>query len=157
MATSGPTPGTLSTAGKSRLGDSVTQSIRMRFSVPTPLTFLDQQPFGYCPRAKRPRSNTRAGVVGYFFETAHHAIAPMWQPGPYIRSSKFCSVVEGAHGNVARKTKWWLELMTSKADGQARLAALPKTVVLTLRMSQGPLQPTTCSVFIRALDGRIRA
>src|SRR5262245_18402573 len=29
------------------LGDSVTQSIRMRFSVHTPLTFLDQQPFGY--------------------------------------------------------------------------------------------------------------
>jgi hypothetical protein len=74
-----------------------------------PLTFLGQQPFGYCPRAKRPRSNTRAGVVGYFFETAHHAIAPMWQPGPYIRSSELCSVVEGAHSNVARKTKWWLE------------------------------------------------
>src|SRR5215831_6674577 len=29
--------------------------------------------------------------------------------GPYIRSSELCSVVEGAHGNVARKTKWWLE------------------------------------------------
>jgi hypothetical protein len=72
-----------------------------------PLRFLGQQPFGYCPRAKHPRSNTRAGIVGYFFETAHHAIAPMWQPGPYIRSC--CSVVEGAHSNVARKTKWWLE------------------------------------------------
>jgi hypothetical protein len=101
------------------LGDSVTQSIRMRFSVHTPLTFLDQQPFGYCPRAKRPRSNTRAGVVGYFFETAHHAIAPMWQPGPYIRSSELCSIVEGAHGNVARKTKWWLEHEIPHARGNS--------------------------------------
>jgi hypothetical protein len=33
----------------------------------------------------------------------------MWQPGPYIRSSELCSVVEGAHGNVARKTKWWIK------------------------------------------------
>jgi hypothetical protein len=101
------------------LGDSVTQSIRMRFSVHTPLTFLDQQPFGYCPRAKRPRSNTRAGVVGYFFQTAHHAIAPMWQPGPYIRSSELCSIVEGADGNVARKTKWWLEHEIPHARGNS--------------------------------------
>src|SRR5262249_38670721 len=42
------------------------------------LTFLSQQSFGYCPRAKRLRSNTGAGIVGYLFETAHNAIAPMW-------------------------------------------------------------------------------
>ena len=42
------------------------------------LTFLSQQSFGYRPRAKRSRSNTRAGLVGYLFETAHKAIAPMW-------------------------------------------------------------------------------
>ena len=30
-----------------------------------PLTFLSQQSFGYCPRPKRLRSNTHAGVVGY--------------------------------------------------------------------------------------------
>jgi hypothetical protein len=28
------------------------------------LTFLSQQSFGYCPRAKRLRSNTGAGIVG---------------------------------------------------------------------------------------------
>jgi hypothetical protein len=37
------------------------------------LTFLSQQSFGYCPRAKRSRSNTRAGLVGYLFEMAHNA------------------------------------------------------------------------------------
>jgi len=73
------------------------------------LTFLSQQSFGYCPRAKRLRSNTRAGVVGDLFETAHNAIAPMWQPGAYIRSCELSSVVERAHSNVARKTKGWLE------------------------------------------------
>src|SRR6516162_8820206 len=70
-----------------------------------PLTFLSQQSFGYCPRAKRSRSNTDAGVVGYLFETAHNAIAPMWQPGAYIRSCELSGVVERAHSNVARKTK----------------------------------------------------
>src|SRR6516162_4524763 len=74
-----------------------------------PLTFLSQQSFGYCPRAKRSRSNTDAGVVGYLFETAHNAIAPMWQPGAYIRSCELSGVVERAHSNVARKTKGWLE------------------------------------------------
>jgi hypothetical protein len=74
-----------------------------------PLTFLSQQSFGYCPRAKRSRSNTRAGVVGYLFETAHQAIAPMWQPGAYIRSCELRSVVEGVHSNLARKPKGWLE------------------------------------------------
>jgi hypothetical protein len=33
----------------------------------------------------------------------------MWQPGPYIRSCELSSVIEGAHSNVARKTKGWLE------------------------------------------------
>src|SRR5262249_47546401 len=64
---------------------------------------------GYCPRAKRSRSNTRAGPVGYLFETVHNAIAPVWQPGAYIRSCELSSVVERAHSNVARKTKGWLE------------------------------------------------
>ena len=73
------------------------------------LTFLSQQSFGYCPRAKCSRSNTRTGLVGYLFETAHNAIAPVWQPGPYIRSCELSSVVERAHGHVARKTKGWLE------------------------------------------------
>src|SRR5215471_5175372 len=73
------------------------------------LTFLGQQSFGYCPRAKRSRSNARAGVVGYLFETAYKAIAPIWQPGAYIRSCELSSVVERTHGNVARKTKGWLE------------------------------------------------
>jgi hypothetical protein len=43
----------------------------------------------------------------------------MWQPGPYIRSSELCSVVEGAHGNVARKTKWWLEHEIPHARGNS--------------------------------------
>jgi hypothetical protein len=73
------------------------------------LTFPSQQSFGYCPRAKRSRSNARAGLVGYLFETAHKAVAPMWQPGPYIRSRELSSVVEGAHSNVAHKTKGWIE------------------------------------------------
>src|SRR5215472_3250323 len=56
------------------------------------LTFLSQQSFGYCPRAKRLRSNTRAGVVGYLFETVHNAIAPVWQPGPtYVRANSAAS------------------------------------------------------------------
>jgi len=73
------------------------------------LTFLSQQSFGYCPRAKRSRGNTRAGLVGYLFETVHNAIAPVWQPEAYIRSCELSSVVERAHCNVARKTKGWLE------------------------------------------------
>jgi hypothetical protein len=72
------------------------------------LTFLSQQSFGYRPRAKRSRSNTRAGLVGYLFETAHKAMAPMWQAGTYIRSCELSSVVERAHSDVARKTKGWL-------------------------------------------------
>jgi hypothetical protein len=39
--------------------------------------FLSQQSFGYCPRAKRSRSATRAGLAGYLFETAHNAFAPV--------------------------------------------------------------------------------
>src|SRR5262245_35115160 len=70
---------------------------------------LSQQSFGYCPRAKRSRSTTRAGLIGDLFETAHEAIAPIWQPGAYIRSGELGSVVEGAEGNVVRKTKGWLE------------------------------------------------
>jgi len=73
------------------------------------LTFLSQQSFGYCPRAKRSRGNTRAGLVGYLFETVHNAIAPVWQPEAYIRSCELSSVAERAHSNVARKTKGWLE------------------------------------------------
>jgi hypothetical protein len=42
---------------------------------PSAATFLSQQSFGYCPRAKRSRSNTHAGVVGYLFETADNARA----------------------------------------------------------------------------------
>jgi len=60
-------------------------------------------------RAKRSRSATRAGLVGYRFETAHNAIAPMRQPGAYIRSRELGSVVEGAHSHDARKAKGWLE------------------------------------------------
>ena len=70
---------------------------------------LSQQPFGYCPRAKRSRSTTRAGLIGDLFETAHEAIAPIWQPGAYIRSGELGSIVEGAHSNDARKAKGWLE------------------------------------------------
>jgi hypothetical protein len=73
------------------------------------LTFLSQQAFGYCPRAKRSRSDTRAGFLGYLFETTHHAIASLWQPGAYIRSCELSSVVERAQSNIARKTQWWLE------------------------------------------------
>jgi dTDP-4-dehydrorhamnose reductase len=43
------------------------------------------------------------------FGTAHHAIAPMWQPEAYIRSCELSSVLERAHSIVARKTKGWLE------------------------------------------------
>src|SRR5262249_41706362 len=71
------------------------------------LTFLSQQSFGYCPRAKCSRSNTRAGLVGYLFEMAHNALALMWQPGAYIRSCELSSVVERAHSNVARNTTRW--------------------------------------------------
>jgi hypothetical protein len=67
--------------------------------------FLSQQSFGYGPRAKRSRSATRAGLVGYRFETAHNAIAPMRQPGAYIRSRELGSVAEGAYSQVARQAK----------------------------------------------------
>jgi hypothetical protein len=73
------------------------------------LTFLSHQSLRYCPRTKRSRSNTRAGLVGYLFEAAHKMIAPMGQPGTYIRPGELSSIVEGPHNNVARKTKWWLE------------------------------------------------
>jgi hypothetical protein len=66
------------------------------------LTCLSQQSFDFCPRAKRSHSNTRAGLVGYLFETAHNAIAPVWQPGAYIRSCELSSVGERAHSNVTR-------------------------------------------------------
>src|SRR5499427_4437638 len=81
------------------------------------LTFLSQQSFGYCPRAKRLRSNTGAGVIGDLFETAHNAIAPMWQPGAYVRSCELSSVVERTHSNVARKTKGWVEHKIRHAVG----------------------------------------
>jgi hypothetical protein len=71
--------------------------------------FLSQQSFSNCPRAKRSRSTTRAGLAGYLFETAHNTIAPIWQPRAYIRSSELGSIVEGAHSNDARKAKGWLE------------------------------------------------
>src|SRR5262249_13293171 len=61
------------------------------------------------PRPVAPARVTRAGPVGYLFETVHNAIAPVWQPGAYIRSCELSSVVERAHSNVARKTKGWLE------------------------------------------------
>ena len=72
-------------------------------------SFLSQQPFGYGPRAKRSRGTTRAGLVGYLFEAAHNAIAPIRQPGAYIRSGELRGVVEGAQSNVARKAKGRLE------------------------------------------------
>ena len=71
--------------------------------------FLSQQSFGYGPGAKRLRSATRAGLVGYRFETAHNAIAPIRQPGAYIRSRELGSGTEGAHSHVARQAKGWLE------------------------------------------------
>jgi hypothetical protein len=33
----------------------------------------------------------------------------MWQPRAYKRSCELRSVVEGAHSNLARKPKGWLE------------------------------------------------
>src|SRR5215471_10908870 len=66
---------------------------------------------------KRSRSNTRAGPVGYLFETVHNAIAPVWQPGAYIRSCELSGVVERAHSNVARKTKGWVEHKIRHAVG----------------------------------------
>jgi hypothetical protein len=33
----------------------------------------------------------------------------MWQPGAYIRWCELRSVVEGAHSNLARKPRGWLE------------------------------------------------
>src|SRR5207302_3154201 len=65
--------------------------------------------FGYGPGAKCPRGNMGAGVVGYLFETAHQAIAPTRQAGAHIRSRKVSGIVEGAHGNLPRKPKRWLE------------------------------------------------
>jgi hypothetical protein len=73
------------------------------------LTFLSQHSLRHCPRAKRSYSHTRAGLVGYLFEAAHKAIAPMWQPGSYIRPCELSSIVEGTYSNVARETKRWLE------------------------------------------------
>ena len=48
-------------------------------------------------------------VAGYLFETAHHEIAPTWQPGAYIRSCELGGVVESAHSHVARKVNGRLE------------------------------------------------
>src|SRR6516225_9791050 len=48
-------------------------------------------------------------LVGYLFEAAHNAIAPIRQPGAYIRSGELRGVVEGAQSNVARKAKGRLE------------------------------------------------
>src|SRR5262249_3630737 len=97
-----------------------------------PLTFLRQQSFGYCPRAKRSRSNTHAGVVGYLFETAHNAIAPMWQPGAYIRSCELSGGVERAHSNVAGKPKGWVEHKIRHAVGNSRgIIAVPAAGAVT--------------------------
>jgi hypothetical protein len=53
------------------------------------LTFLSQQSFGYRPRAKRSRGNTRAGLVGYLFETVDNAIG---NRGPtYVRANSAAS------------------------------------------------------------------
>jgi hypothetical protein len=71
--------------------------------------FLSQQSFGYGPRAKRSRSATGAGLVGYPLETPHNAIAPIWQPGACIRPGELGSVAEGAHSNDARKANGWFE------------------------------------------------
>src|SRR5215471_5261353 len=72
------------------------------------LSFTAQQSKAMA-HARNACSNTCAGLVGYFFETVDNAIAPVWQPGAYIRSCELSSVVERAHSNVARKTKGWLE------------------------------------------------
>jgi hypothetical protein len=51
-----------------------------------PVSNLSQQSLRDRPRVKRSCGETRAGVVGYLFEAAHKASAPMWQSGTYIRS-----------------------------------------------------------------------
>ena len=51
----------------------------------------------------------RASVVGYLFETAHQAIAPIRQVGAYIRSCEINGIAERAHGDLARKPKGWLK------------------------------------------------
>jgi hypothetical protein len=127
------------------------------------LTFLSQQSFGYCPRAKRSRSYTRAGVVGDLFETAHHAIAPMWQPGAYIRSCELSSVVERTHGNLARKTKGWVEHEFHHAVENSRgIIAVPaartprmlgRTKWATCRIKSGPSRPRAVDTHI-AFCGR---
>jgi hypothetical protein len=68
-----------------------------------------QQSFVYGPGAKCPRGNTRAGVVGYLLEAAYQAIAPLRQARANIGSCEVSGIVEGGHGNFARKPKRWLE------------------------------------------------
>ena len=61
------------------------------------------------PRTKHAGGSPPAGLAGHLFDNAHNAIAPVRQPGAYIRSGKLRSVVESAHGNIARKTKGWVK------------------------------------------------
>ena len=88
---------------------SIHAAVRQSLAAVRITLFLSQWPFGYGPRAKRSRGTTRAGLVGYLFEAAHNAIAPIRQPGAYIRSGELGSVVEGADSNIARQAKGRLE------------------------------------------------
>src|SRR5947209_6269795 len=76
---------------------------------PSAATFLSQQSFGYCPGAKRSRRNPHARVIGHLFKTMNNAIATMWQPGSYKRSSELSGGVERAHSKNTGKPKRWLE------------------------------------------------
>jgi hypothetical protein len=86
------------------------------------LTFLSQQSFGYGPRAKRSRSNTRAGLVGYLFETAHNAIAPMRQAGAAFERDleREVAAINGAQHNAVLGTMaTWLARYTGLSGGIA--------------------------------------
>src|SRR5215470_13132626 len=69
--------------------------------------FLSRQSFGYGPRAKRSRSATRAGLVGYRFETAHNAIAPMRQPGAYSRELGSVAAGSGRAADRRSARQWF--------------------------------------------------
>jgi hypothetical protein len=89
------------------------------------LSFLGQQSFGHGPAAKCARGNTRAGVVGDLFETAHQEIAPTRQAGAYIRSCEVSGIVERAHGDLARKPKGWLEYEPGHAAETREASVVP--------------------------------
>ena len=119
--------------GESRLTERGSNPARLTLSL------LGQQSFGYGPGAKCPRGNIGAGVVGYLFETAHQAIAPTRQAGAHIRSREVSGIVEGAHGNLPRKPKRWLEHELGHAaetrEGSSRFQ--PRAAA-ALRFQRGP-------------------